>query len=63
MYDGMEEITDGETLWRFDRDFLESRWACLWVEAAWVSAPSRLSISASAAVRLAPSCVMWTKLG
>ena len=26
----MEEIHDGETLWRFDRDFLTSRWACLW---------------------------------
>ncbi len=26
----MEEIHDGETLWRFDRDFLSSRWACLW---------------------------------
>ena len=27
---GMEEIHDGDTVWRFDRDFLESRWACLW---------------------------------
>ena len=27
---GMEEIHDGDTLWRFDRDFLESRWTCLW---------------------------------
>jgi hypothetical protein len=26
----IEEIVDGETIWRFDRDFLESRWACLW---------------------------------
>lgn len=26
----MEEIYDGETLWRFDRDFLLSRWTCLW---------------------------------
>jgi hypothetical protein len=24
------EIADGDTVWRFDRDFLESRWACLW---------------------------------
>jgi hypothetical protein len=24
------EIADGETLWRFDRDFLESNWTCLW---------------------------------
>src|SRR5580698_8986534 len=27
---GMEEIQDGETIWRFDRDFLESRWTCIW---------------------------------
>ena len=26
----MEEIHDGETIWRFDTDFLESRWACIW---------------------------------
>ena len=26
----MEEIHDGETLWRFDRDFLTSNWTCLW---------------------------------
>ena len=26
----MEEIHDGETVWRFDRDFLESRWTCIW---------------------------------
>jgi hypothetical protein len=26
----MEEIRDGDTAWRFDRDFLESRWTCLW---------------------------------
>src|SRR5579863_8651241 len=26
----VEEIRDGETLWRFDRDFLTSRWSCLW---------------------------------
>jgi hypothetical protein len=26
----MEEIHDGDTIWRFDRGFLESRWACLW---------------------------------
>jgi hypothetical protein len=26
----MEEIRDGETVWRFDREFLTSRWACLW---------------------------------
>src|ERR1039457_5613094 len=30
MDSGMEEIYDGETVWRFDRDFLESKWACLW---------------------------------
>lgn len=28
--DPVVEITDGETLWRFDRAFLESRWTCLW---------------------------------
>jgi hypothetical protein len=26
----MEEIRDGDTVWRFDRDFLESKWTCLW---------------------------------
>jgi hypothetical protein len=26
----MEEIHHGDTVWRFDRDFLESRWVCLW---------------------------------
>jgi hypothetical protein len=24
------EIADGATLWRFERDFLESNWTCLW---------------------------------
>jgi len=27
---GMEEIQHGQTLWRFDREFLTSRWACIW---------------------------------
>jgi hypothetical protein len=27
---GLEEIHDGDTVWRFDREFLTSRWACLW---------------------------------
>ena len=26
----MEEIHDGDTVWRFDRAFLTSRWACIW---------------------------------
>ena len=26
----MEEIHDGDTVWRFDRQFLTSRWACIW---------------------------------
>lgn len=26
----MEEIADGETLWRFDTEFLESNWTCIW---------------------------------
>jgi hypothetical protein len=26
----MEEISDGQTTWRFERDFLESGWECLW---------------------------------
>jgi hypothetical protein len=26
----MEEIHDGDTVWRFDRDFLASGWTCLW---------------------------------
>ena len=25
-----EEIDAGETVWRFDRDFLASRWTCIW---------------------------------
>src|SRR6478735_3895735 len=28
--DGIEEIDDGETIWRFDRAFLTSNWTCLW---------------------------------
>jgi hypothetical protein len=27
---GMEEIHHGDTVWRFDREFLTSRWVCLW---------------------------------
>lgn len=30
MEPAMEEIHDGDTVWRFDRDFLTSRWACIW---------------------------------
>lgn len=30
MSPAMEEIHDGETVWRFDREFLASRWVCLW---------------------------------
>ena len=26
----MEEIVDGEVTWRFDDDFLRSRWTCIW---------------------------------
>jgi hypothetical protein len=26
----MEEIPDGDTVWRFDREFLTSKWTCLW---------------------------------
>ncbi|MDQ6782680.1 MAG: hypothetical protein M3063_04405 [Actinomycetota bacterium] len=26
----MEEIEDGETTWRFDREFLVSNWTCIW---------------------------------
>ncbi len=26
----IEEIHDGDTVWRFDREFLTSRWTCLW---------------------------------
>jgi hypothetical protein len=28
--DDVTEIRDGDTLWRFDRRFLASRWTCLW---------------------------------
>ena len=30
MDDGLEEIDDGETRWRFDRAFLQSNWTCIW---------------------------------
>ncbi len=26
----MEQVTDGHTVWRFERDFLTSRWTCIW---------------------------------
>ena len=26
----MEEIVDGETIWRFDTSFLRSNWTCIW---------------------------------
>lgn len=26
----LEEIDDGDTVWRFDRSFLTSNWACIW---------------------------------
>ncbi len=26
----MEEIRNGDTVWRFERDFLESNWTCIW---------------------------------
>ncbi len=26
----MEEIDDGDTVWRFDSDFLRSNWTCIW---------------------------------
>jgi hypothetical protein len=26
----VEEIDDGDTVWRFDRSFLESNWTCIW---------------------------------
>jgi hypothetical protein len=28
--DLVEEIDAGDTVWRFDRSFLESRWTCIW---------------------------------
>ena len=26
----IEEIVDGDVTWRFDREFLQSRWTCIW---------------------------------
>ena len=26
----VEQIDDGDTIWRFDRAFLESNWTCIW---------------------------------
>jgi hypothetical protein len=28
--DDLEEIDDGDTVWRFDRTFLRSNWTCIW---------------------------------
>ncbi len=28
--DGFIEVSDGETLWRFEPDFLRSNWTCIW---------------------------------
>jgi hypothetical protein len=28
--EGVEEIVDGDTTWRFDRSFLTSNWVCIW---------------------------------
>jgi hypothetical protein len=28
--DAVEEIDDGDTVWRFDRQFLRSNWTCIW---------------------------------
>jgi len=28
--DPVEQIDDGEVVWRFDRSFLESNWTCIW---------------------------------
>jgi hypothetical protein len=28
--DAVEEIGDGDTVWRFDRQFLRSNWTCIW---------------------------------
>ena len=30
MGDGFIEVTDGETLWRFEPHFLQSNWTCIW---------------------------------
>ncbi len=30
MGQGIEEIRDGETIWRFDTEFLASNWTCIW---------------------------------
>ncbi len=30
MDDGLEEIDAGNTVWRFDREFLTSNWTCIW---------------------------------
>ena len=30
MGDGFIEVADGETLWRFEPDFMRSNWTCIW---------------------------------
>ena len=47
--DGIEEIGDGDTVWRFDRAFLRSNWACIWGEGC-------LGIGAEPAADLGHGC-------
>jgi len=45
----MEEISAGDTVWRFDTDFLRSRWTCIWGRGC-------LGILAEPAPRLGQGC-------
>jgi hypothetical protein len=45
----IEEIHDGDTVWRFDTDFLESNWTCLWGRGC-------LGIASQAAPELSLGC-------
>ena len=38
-----EEIADGDTLWRFERRFLESNWTCIWGRGCHGILPERAS--------------------
>lgn len=41
----MEEIHDGDTVWRFETSFLKSNWTCIWGRGCLGILPSRPSIS------------------
>ena len=57
----MEEIHDGETIWRFDTDFLNRTGPAYGDAGAWVSRMSQPSNSAWDVAQSAPSWATKTK--